>query len=166
MDVTEALLDSWDRQCRIVSKVASLVNESNRHLKPCEDGWPLDRQLAHIHSVRHFFLKNIDPDRGNAIESSFTDGWQTPISDLDKIKALLDQSGPAARDAVADALQKNGVQKIGWYDNPVLYLQHMVWHEGWHVGQIFTALRLGGQEVQEEWEEPNVWGEWRTEEWD
>ena len=41
----------------------------------------------------------------------------------------------------------------------------MVWHDGWHVGLIFLALRLNGQEPPEEWEEPNVWGQWRTETW-
>ena len=30
---------------------------------------------------------------------------------------------------------------------------------------VFLALRLNGQEPPEEWEEPNVWGQWRTETW-
>lgn len=63
-----------------------------------------------------------------------------------------------------DALGK-GVTQFGWYDNPVLFIQHMVWHEGWHIGLIFLALRLAGQEIPEEWEETKVWGEWRTEEY-
>jgi len=164
MNVTGALLDSWDRQCLIVNTVAEKIDESNRHLKPSEDGWPLDRQLAHIHKVRHFFLTNISPERGAAIGDSFVEGWETPISDLGHIKSLLKQSGVEVREAVAEALS-NGVSKIGWYDNPVLFLQHMVWHEGWHVGLIFLGLRLGGQELPEEWEEASVWGHWRTEEW-
>jgi hypothetical protein len=40
----------------------------------------------------------------------------------------------------------------------------MIWHEGWHVGLIFLALRLAGEEPKQEWEEANVWGEWRIEE--
>ena len=164
MELVDMLLDSWDRQCRIVEKVAEKVDDSNRHLQPSADGWPLDHQLAHMHSVRHYFLKNVDPARGNKLASSFTDGWTTPISDLDQIKKLLAESGIAVRESVKEALEK-GVEKFGWYDNPVLFLQHMVWHEGWHVGMIFLGLRLGGQEPAEEWEEANVWGEWRTEEW-
>ena len=41
-----------------------------------------------------------------------------------------------------------------------------IWHDGWHVGLIFLGLRLNGQEPPEEWEEPNVWGQWRTEVWE
>src|SRR5947208_12009706 len=98
MDVTEALLDSWDRQCRIVNAVAARIDESNRHAKPSEDGWPLDHQLAHIHNVRHFFLANIAPERAAAIGDSFVDGWETPIDDLTQIKALLKESGVAVRE--------------------------------------------------------------------
>ena len=164
MDVTEALLDSWDRQCRIVNAVAARIDESNRHLKPSEDGWPLDRQLAHIHNVRHSFLSNVAPTVAESVGKSFVDGWQTPIQDLARIKELLLESGVAVREVVREALQ-NDVGQIGWYDNPILFLQHMVWHEGWHVGLIFLALRLAGQEPPEEWEETHVWGEWRTEEY-
>ena len=164
MNVTEALLDSWDRQCRIVNAVAARIDESNRHLKPSEDGWPLDRQLAHIHNVRHFFLSNIAPTAAASVGESFVDGWQTPIQDLARIKELLLESGVAVREVVRETLQ-NDVGQMGWYDNPVLFLQHMVWHEGWHVGLIFLALRQAGQEPPEEWEETHVWGEWRTEEY-
>ena len=163
MDITEALLDSWDRQCRIVKAVASRVDESNRDAKPSEDGWPLYQQLAHIHLVRRYWLSQVDPERGKAFASSFTDGWTTPITDLDAIKKLLDESAKAIREAVAEGLKK-GLAPVGGYDNLVLFLQHMVWHEGWHVGLLFLGLRVAGQEPDETWEEANVWGEWRTEE--
>ncbi len=162
MELTGALLDSWDRQCRILEAVASKINESNRQLKPSEDGWPLDKQLAHIHAVRQEWLSQISPARAEALGVAFVDGWRTPIADLDAIKALLKSSGEAIRDAMGEAL-KDDLDQAGAYDNPVLFLQHMVWHEGWHVGLIMLALRLGGQEPTDEWEEANVWGEWRTE---
>lgn len=162
MNVVDALLDSWDRQCRIVTAVASLVDESNRHATPSVGRWPLDTQLAHIHNVRNFWLSDVAPATGAAIESSYLDGWETPISDLAKIKELLTISGAAVRAAVASSLQ-NGIAKVGSYDNPVLFLQHMIWHEGWHVGQIVLGLRNVGQEPPDEWEETHIWSEWRTE---
>ncbi len=162
MDLTDALLDSWDRQCRIVDAVSSRIDESNRHFKPSEDGRPLDHQLAHIHLVRQSWLAQVAPERAAQLGSAFTDGWKTPIRDLDAIKAHLKESGPAIREAVRELL-RNGTGEIGGYNHPVLFLQHMVWHEGWHIGLIFLGLRLAGQEPADEWEEANVWGEWRTE---
>ncbi len=164
MNVTEALLDSWDRQCRIVNAVAERVNESNRKVKPSEDGWPLDFQLAHMHSTRCFFLSQLDPDAAKVQGKAFTGQWEAAIDDLDAIRGMLAESGAAVREAVRKAIEA-GNEKVGWYDNPVLYMQHMVWHEGWHVGLIFLGLRLAGEEPPQEWEEEKVWGEWRTEEW-
>ena len=64
-----------------------------------------------------------------------------------------------------EASNQSPSQHPGCTNTAVLFLQHMVWHDGWHVGLIFLALRLNGQEPPEEWEEPNVWGQWRTETW-
>ena len=167
MDIAEALLDSWDRQCRIVDAVASLIDEANRHVKPSDDGMTLDRQLAHMHGVRRFFLSQVAPEHAAGLVSASADKEGTPLADLDAIKACLKASAAAVRGAVKDALAKGGPMagEHVVYDNPVLFLQHMVWHDGWHVGLIFLALRLNGQEPPEEWEEPNVWGLWRTETW-
>jgi uncharacterized damage-inducible protein DinB len=167
MDLTQDLLDSWDRQCRIVTSVASLINDENRHFQPSADGWSLDRHLSHMHGVRRFFLSQVAPEHAAELTSASADSDGTPLADLDAIKACLVASGNAVRDAVKDGIQKGGPMASTnvTYDNPVLFLQHMVWHDGWHVGLIFLALRLNGQEPPEEWEEPNVWGQWRTESW-
>ena len=167
MDLTEALLDSWDRQCRIVQAVASLIDDSNRHIKPSEDGWGVDQHLAHMHGTRKYFLSQVSPAHAANLQSSYRDTQGTPLEDLDSVKDCLSASGIAVREAVRAALISGGPMSGGHavYENPVLFLQHMVWHDGWHVGLIFLALRLNGQEPTEEWEEPNVWGLWRTETW-
>ena len=165
MDVTEALLDSWDRQCRIVDAVMSRIDEKNKHFKPSDDGWSLDKQLAHMHNTRKWFLKNVAPEIGTPLGRSYIDDEGTPVQNLDELKDMVRASGVAVRNAT-DMLIKKGMVQAGFYDNPVLFLQHMVWHEGWHVGLIFLALRLNGQEPPEEWEDEKVWGEWRTEVWE
>ena len=163
MNVNEALLESWDRQSRMVDAVASRIDESNRHAKPSEDGWPLDHQLAHIHEVRYWWLGQFAPELAATLGDGFTED-QKPIEDLDAMRSHLKASAATVRKAVADALEK-GTEEQGGYDHPVMFLQHMVWHEGWHVGLIFLGLRLAGREPGEEWEEPNIWGLWRTEIW-
>jgi len=167
MDVAKALLESWDRQCQIVDSVMSLIDEGNRHAKPSDDGMALDSQLAHMHSTRKYFLSQVAPTHAAALTSAYADKDGTPLADLDAIKACLRASAAAVRGAAAEGLEKGGPMAGGHavYDNAVLFLQHMVWHEGWHVGLIFLALRLNGQEPPEEWEEPKVWGLWRTETW-
>lgn len=168
MELVEALLDSWDRQCQIVENVASLIDDANRHVKPEDESWGLDGHLAHMHSTRLYFLSQVSPEHAKGVPSAYANrATGTPLADLGAIKDCLKASGKAVRDAVAAGIAKGGPMAGGnaSYDNPVVFLQHMVWHDGWHVGLIFLALRKNGQEPPEEWEEPNVWGLWRTETW-
>jgi len=167
MEIVHDLLDSWDRQCKIVNSVTSLIDDDNRHIKPSDDGWSLDRHLAHMHGTRRFFLSQVAPEHAADLVSASSDTEGTPLADLDAIKACLEASGKAVRNAVQAGIEKGGPMAGGHvvYDNPTLFLQHLVWHEGWHAGLIFLALRLNGQEPPEEWEETNVWGQWRKETW-
>lgn len=160
--LADALLDSWDRQCRIVEAIAGRIDESTRKLLPSPDGWSLDKHLAHIHETRYFWLSKVSPERAKDLPDAFKEDGATPIDDLDEIKAALKPSVQAIREAMEELLVGDGTP-VGGYDHPVLFLQHMVWHEGWHVGLLMLGLRLAGHEPPQEWEEANVWGEWRTE---
>ena len=164
MELQDALLDSWDRQCRIVNAVASLVTEENRHFAPEDGGWDMSQQLAHMHSVRRYFLSEVAPEQGGFLPEVHA----KTNSSVEEIRAALVGSGGAVRAAFEAAMQTGQPMKSDTvtYEHPVLFLQHMVWHDGWHVGQIFLALRRNGQEPSEEWDEPNVWGQWRTETWE
>src|SRR5690348_16722689 len=121
MDLLEALLDSWDRECRIVKAVAGRVDESNRHLKPSPDGWSIDFHLAHMHQVRRYFLGQLNEAAQQSLGPALSSDWEHAIEDLGEIKRLLDQSGVAVGNAVQNAVEA-GNNKAGWYDNPVLYL--------------------------------------------
>ena len=168
MDLADVLLASWDRQVRIIDAIATRVTEETRGVLPSPDGWPLDRHLAHIHNVRNGWLQEVAPTRevlptifqSNGDGSLVLDEEGTRPAALEEIKRLLELSAQAVRDTIAAALP-NGDMPFGPYDHAVHFLGHMVWHEGWHAGLIFTGLRLAGHEPTEEWEEEHVWSLWR-----
>src|SRR5438309_4558241 len=111
MDITEALLDSWDRQCRIVDAVMTRINDANKHAKPSEDGWSLDKQLAHMHNTRKFFLKNVAPERAAPLGRSYIDEEGTPVQNLEELKEMIRASGVAVREATEELI-KNGIKTI------------------------------------------------------
>lgn len=163
--LTDTLLESWDRQTQILDNVTSLITEELKGRRPDPDGMPLVEQLAHIHNTRRFWLSKTSPEHLEGYGRSYVqvgEDWE-PVQDLGELKALLKASSNAVRQATAKALQE-GKTKFGSYDHPVLFLQHMLWHEGYHFALILLALRLAGVEPSEEWEETNVWGLWRVEE--
>jgi uncharacterized damage-inducible protein DinB len=46
------------------------------------------------------------------------------------------------------------------YDHPILLLQHMLWHEGYHHGQMKLALKVAGRPMTDEVAGPVTWSVW------
>jgi uncharacterized damage-inducible protein DinB len=46
------------------------------------------------------------------------------------------------------------------YDHPILLLQHMIWHEGYHHGQVKLALKLTGRPITDDEAGPVTWDVW------
>ncbi len=161
--VTGELLASWERQTRILTNLSDRIGEEERGLKASIDGWPVDEHLAHIHEVRYGWLSKVSQPHAAKLGEVFEqhgDEWK-PIADLDEIKRQLALSGAAVGSAVRDLIEARA-GKVGPYSHPVHFLQHMIWHEGYHFAVLTLALRLAGKESSEEWEEENVWGVWRS----
>ena len=47
------------------------------------------------------------------------------------------------------------------YDHPILMLQLMLWHEGYHHGQIKLALKVAGHPIRDDQAGPLTWDVWR-----
>lgn len=156
MDMQSALLESWDRQCRIVSSVAERIDQSTALAKPSQDGWPIHQHLVHIHQARKFHLFELAPEEAAGLTEPIPD----VVYDVPQILRMLNESGLAVRNALQRAFRSD--QPVGAFDHPVFFLEILVSHEGWHLGLIFLALRQAGQEPPEAWSESHVWGEWRN----
>jgi len=63
------------------------------------------------------------------------------------------------RDAVKSKLEAGREMNLH-YDHPILLLQHMLWHEGYHHGQIKLALKIAGHPISDEEAGPLTWGIW------
>ena len=162
MELAQTLIESWRRQCRCIDNIASLMDADLLQAKPSEDGWTLAFHLCHIHETRAYWLKQTtgqaNPDLVDLYHQE-GDEW-IPSNDLEHIRKQLAASEGAISDWLAAHLSDEGA--AGPYDHPVFFLQHMMWHEGWHAGLIMLGLRLAGHEPPEEWEDPNLWGQWRN----
>jgi methionine salvage enolase-phosphatase E1 len=62
---------------------------------------------------------------------------------------MLKDSAEAVRDAVTRRLEAGRDMELH-YDHPILLLQHMIWHEGYHHGQIKLALKLAGRPMSDD----------------
>lgn len=73
----------------------------------------------------------------------------------------MSESAHTVRLAVISRLQ-SGRPMDQHYDHPILLLQHFIWHEGYHQGQIKLALKLAGQPFDDEEIGPKTWDVWMS----
>ena len=97
----EALLDSWDRNNRILVNLLRAIPEDALDLRPMSDSPSIRGLFAHIHYCRLIFLQEDVPE----LARPMPDGeWRTE-RDRVVIVARLNVSAAAMRDAVVARLQ-------------------------------------------------------------
>ena len=79
--------------------------------------------------------------------------------DPDRVAQMLNDSAKVVRDAVKNGVEAGRDMKLH-YDHPILMLQHMIWHEGYHQGQMKLALKVAGVQMSDEQAGPVTWGVW------
>jgi uncharacterized damage-inducible protein DinB len=143
--LVDALLDSWDRNNTILVNLLRALPDDALDAKAV-DGSPTVVQLfTHMHYVRLVFVAEDAPEFARPMPRT---EWAAE-RDRGRIAAMLNESATVVRDAVAARL-KAGREMDRHYDHPILMLQHMIWHEGYHHGQIKLALKREGRPFDDE----------------
>ena len=120
------------------------------------EGSPSVAELfSHIHFVRLVFVLEDAPEFAQPMPR---EEWIAE-SDRGHLAQLLNDSAKAVRDVVKSRVEVNRDMDLH-YDHPILLLQHMVWHEGYHHGQIKLTLKLSGHPLSDEEAGPLTWSVW------
>jgi uncharacterized damage-inducible protein DinB len=151
----DLLLDSWDRNNRILVNLLRALPPGALTYRALPDSPTVSELFTHMHFVRLILLSEDAPDL--AIEVPQRE-WVKEL-DVNRLAEELDRSAAAVRKAVR-TLIASGSQTKMHYDHPLLFLQHMIWHEGYHHGQIKLALKAGGQAFDDEVIGPITWDVW------
>jgi uncharacterized damage-inducible protein DinB len=151
----DALLDSWDRNNTILVNLLCLLPEGGLEAKAMEGSPSIAQLFTHIHYVR---LVLVFEDAPEFVGSLPEEEWAIEHN-RERIAQMLDESAKAVRDAVKSRVEAGRDMNIH-YNHPILLLQHMIWHEGYHHGQIKLALKAAGRPMNDEEAGPATWGVW------
>jgi uncharacterized damage-inducible protein DinB len=151
----EALLDSWDRNNTILLNLLRALPDGGLEVRAAEGSPSLAQLFTHIHYVRLVFVFEDAPEFSRTLPEK---EWVVE-RDPDRIAQMLSDSAQAVRDAVKSRLEAGRDMNLH-YDHPILLLQHMIWHEGYHHGQIKLALKLAGHPLTDEEAGPVTWDVW------
>ena len=154
-NLLEALLDSWDRNNTILLNLLRAIPESAMDIRAMESSPSVAQLFTHIHYVRLVFVSEDAPEFArNPPEQE----WAAE-RDRDRMAQTLNDSAQAVRDAVKSRIESGREMNLH-YDHPILLLQHMIWHEGYHHGQIKLALKLAGHPITDKEAGPLTWRVW------
>jgi uncharacterized damage-inducible protein DinB len=155
LSVLDALLDSWDRNNQILVNLLRAIPQDTLDLKPIADSPSIAAFFVHMHYVRLVFVQEDAPEFAQDMPKN---EWMA-VRDRDRLAHMLNDSAKAVADAVKSRLASGKPMDVH-YDHPILMLQHMVWHEGYHHGQIKLTLKLAGRPMDDEEIGQVTWDLW------
>jgi uncharacterized damage-inducible protein DinB len=151
----EDLLDSWDRNNTILVNLLRILPEGALDVRVMEGSPSVAEMFTHMHYCRLVFVFEDAPE----FTGKLPEGEWRVERDTARMTEMLNDSAKAVRDAVKSKLEK-GEQMNLHYDHPILMFQHLIWHEGYHHGQIKLALKLAGRPVSDDEAGPVTWDVW------
>jgi len=151
----DALLNSWDRNNTILVNLLRAVPEGGLDAKAIKGSPSVAQMFTHIHYVRLVFVLEDAPEFATKLPE---EEWVAE-RDANRIAEMLNHSAKVVRDAVKNKVETRAATNLH-YDHPILFLQHMIWHEGYHHGQIKLALKLAARPISDDEAGPITWDIW------
>jgi uncharacterized damage-inducible protein DinB len=151
----EALLDSWDRNNTILLNLLRALPPGGLEARAMGGSPSVAELFTHIHFVRLVFVSEDAPEFARNLPE---EEWVVE-RDAGRIAQMMNDSAKAVRDAVKSRVEEGRDMNLH-YDHPVLLLQHMLWHEGYHHGQVKLALKVAGRPITDEEAGPVTWDVW------
>lgn len=151
----DVIFDSWDRNNRILVNLLRALPPGGLEARVMPGSPTVAEMFTHMHFVRLIFLSEDVPERPVQLPVR---EWLNEGS-ADRIAEELEGSANALREGVLSRIQSGQPMNVH-YDHPLLLLQHMIWHEGYHHGQIKLALKVAGQLFDDEEIGSLTWDVW------
>jgi uncharacterized damage-inducible protein DinB len=149
------VLDSLDRNNRILVNLLRALPPDVMAARVMPTSQSVTEMFVHMLYVRLIFITEDAPDH---VSPQPPREWLRE-TDPKRIADGLDSSAVIVRDVVEDYVSF-GKAMQQHYDHPILFLQHMIWHEGYHHGQIKLALKVAGHPLDDKQVGPGTWGLW------
>jgi uncharacterized damage-inducible protein DinB len=159
-NLLELILNAWDRNNIILLNLLRAIPPDLFDARALPDSPTIARIFTHIHYVRLIFIQEDAPEfarelpEGEGLENEWKDE-----RDPGRLTRMLNQSARVVREAVEGRIISRKPMNQH-YDHPILFLQHMIWHEGYHHGQIKLALKAAGRPLANNEIGPGTWGIW------
>jgi uncharacterized damage-inducible protein DinB len=153
----EALLDSWDRNNVILLNLLRVLPADGLDARAMEGSPTVAEMFTHMHHERMVSVLENCPEQAGEVPAR---EW-SPERDADRIAQMLHESGRRVREAVKDRIEKDLAMDRD-FSHPLQLVQLLIFHEGYHHGQIKLALKAAGCPIPDDAAGPLTWDVWRA----
>jgi uncharacterized damage-inducible protein DinB len=147
------LLDSWDRNNTILINLLKMVPDEAMDWTPMEGSPSIAQLFTHMNYCRLVFVEEDAPEFSQPVIG----GQWAAEKNKARLEQMLNDSAAVVANAVRGRLQ-SAKPMDRHYDHPVLLFQHMIWHEGYHHGQIKLTLKMRGRPITDDHD--GTWDIW------
>ena len=152
----DALLDSWDRNNTVLINLLRALPETGLEARAMAGSPTVAETFTHMHHERMVSVHENAPEHGGEIPPR---EWN-PESDASQIARWLAESATRVREVVKARAEANRALDLD-FAHPVQLVQFLIFHEGYHHGQIKLALKAAGCPIPDAEAGPLTWGVWR-----
>jgi uncharacterized damage-inducible protein DinB len=161
----DAILETWNRNTTVIINILNNLPEAGIDASDTGGQWTVAHHLADMQSTNVEFLRECAPEFSAGLNVSYRPDASSPLGyiperDLNTIIAGFQSSA----DAVARAIRHHVETQTPFnavYEHPIFFLQHMIWHQAYHVGQIMWALKQSDMRFSNDLAFEMIWKELR-----
>ena len=154
--ILEAVLDAWDRSSRVLINLLQALPVGGLSTRATSGSPSVSQMLMHVHHERLVSVAEEAPEVGVAVPD---EEWQAE-TDPRRIERLLEESADAVRSAVISRVAAGrGLDQH--FGHPIQLIAFLIFHEGYHHGQIKLALKASGTPMPDHVAGPQTWDVWR-----
>jgi uncharacterized damage-inducible protein DinB len=152
----KALLESWDRNHEVTLNLLRALPPQGLGARAAESSSTVAQQFMHVHHERLCSLQEEIPESSAVLpEKEWLDE-----KEVGRIAELLTESAAKVREAIKQRIFDGRDLDLN-FGHPALMLQFLLWHEGYHHGQIKLALKISGVPIPNDIAGAQTWDVWR-----
>ncbi len=153
----EASLDAWMRNNEALLNLLKLTSPDGLNARIFDDSKKVCQMFWHIYHERMVSVLENAPEYAGPVPA---DEWHAEV-DPSRLASVLQESAVRVRTAVEGRIRAGKAFDCS-FSHPIQLLFFMIFHEGYHHGQIKSALKRIGQPILEDEAGPMIWDVWKA----
>jgi uncharacterized damage-inducible protein DinB len=154
--VLDAVLESWSRSNAALIGLLRLLPDGALAARATPTSPSIAQLCAHLHHERMVSVAENAPEHAGPVPDAEWDSNH----DVESLAAALSESCACVQAAVRGRIEAGQVFDRD-FTHPVQLVQFLIFHDGYHHGQIKLALKTGGLSLPDDLVGEKVWDVWR-----